>query len=220
MKKINLLLLPLFLYGCTASQNSDSFYTDDEYLYDDEATYYGEDNTFYTEDNYYDGEEGWEVEQTNPVFTEDEYTVAIQEEISVADPQTTNTQPTFIQPAQPIQLEDGVVIEIPEQKVYIEAPAPQPVMQQVAVQPVIQQQPITPQPIVMPAVMITMQNVNYPNMYVQCLSTDTACLVNYQQQGYIRLQDKPQFAGYRDILSPTDYPGQGQWQYNHNIPRW
>ena len=72
----------------------------------------------------------------------------------------------------------------------------------------------------MPAVMITMQNVNYPNMYVQCLSTDTACLANYQQQGYIRLQDKPQFAGYREVLSPTDYPGQGQWQYNHNIPRW
>ncbi len=218
MKKINLFLLPLFLYGCTTSQMNDTFY------FDNNNPYYEEDDSFYVEDDIYPVEESDDIaffndgEQTDFISTEDAFTQESIEPI-VSPTQNNEPQPTFIQPAQPIQLEDGIVIEIPEQKVYIEAPAPQPVIQPVAIQPIMPQ-PTTPQPIVAPAVMITLQNINYPNMYVQCLSTDTICLTNYQQQGYIRLQDKPQFAGYREVLSPTDYPGQGQWQYNHNIPRW
>ena len=76
-----------------------------------------------------------------------------------------------------------------------------------------------PQPQPQPAI-VTLQNMTYPNTYAQCAAADTGCIMSYEQQGYRRVQGLPQFAGYQDVLSASDYPGDGQWRNNNIIPRW
>lgn len=69
-------------------------------------------------------------------------------------------------------------------------------------------------------VMITLQYTGKPTSFVQCLSTDEACFKNYTEQGYRPLSHIPQFAGFRDVLSSSDYPGDNRWRDHNNIPRW
>ena len=137
---------------------------------------------------------------------------------------------------------DGTVIELPAQQIYLgnavsgypELPQqyppqgaivmpknPKPVPQQgwIAYSQPAPVQIAQPAPQPQPAV-ITLQNMTYPNTYAQCAAADTGCVASYEQQGYRRVQGIPQFAGYQDVLSESDYPGDGQWRNNNNIPRW
>jgi len=68
------------------------------------------------------------------------------------------------------------------------------------------------------SVIITLRSPT--NGYLQCESTDSACLDSAVKQGYMPLQNVPQFAGFRDILGRSDYPAGGKWRNNNNIPRW
>jgi hypothetical protein len=121
------------------------------------------------------------------------------------------------------------MIELPAQKIYIEnvnvqttAPAPQyapmplPMMaysEPMGAQPL--PPPVPPQPAV-----VTLQNIAYPNTFAQCAVADVNCIASYEQQGYRRLNGTPQFAGYQDVLSHSDYPQDGRWRNRNNIPRW
>ena len=101
---------------------------------------------------------------------------------------------------------DGMVIELPAQQINLS---------DMTVQPLPVPPPMPPRPAV-----VTLQNMAYPNTFAQCAFEDTACIAAYEQQGYRRLNGTPQFAGYRDQLSHSDYPQEGQWRDNNNIPRW
>ncbi|MBR6411725.1 MAG: hypothetical protein IKS41_01005 [Alphaproteobacteria bacterium] len=143
--------------------------------------------------------------------------------------QTGTVQP--VQNAQQPQMQqarispDGTMIELPAQQIFlgeIDGGYSQP---QAALPPLaysepgtVQSQPMPPQP--PRAAMVTLQNVSYTNTYAQCAAEDTACIAAYEQQGYRRLNGTPQFAGYQDVLSHSDYPGNGQWRNGNNIPRW
>lgn len=150
---------------------------------------------------------------------------------------------------QPSLAADGTVIEIPAQQIYIgdvagnQVPAPAngmvPATQPAPVYPPVATVTVPAIPVnalsysqpvyyAVPdqayptgPVMITLQYAGYPGAQtVQCLSTDTACLFSYESQGFMRVQDKPSFAGYKDTLSHSDYPAGGRWRDNNNIPRW
>lgn len=101
---------------------------------------------------------------------------------------------------------DGMVIELPAQQINLS---------EMTVQPL----PMPPQTPPRPAI-VTLQNMAYPNTFAQCAFEDVACISAYEQQGYRRLNGTPQFAGYWDQLSQSDYPQEGQWRNNNNIPRW
>ena len=135
---------------------------------------------------------------------------------------------------------DGTMIELPAQQIYLgtepqamNAPAgavpaaaalpPMAYSAPSGVQP--QPQQIPPAP-VLPAgqpqrpPVVTLQNMAYPNTFAQCAASDVSCIASYEQQGYRRLNGAPQFAGYQDGLSHSDYPQDGRWRNGNNIPRW
>lgn len=212
MKK-SYLLLPLLLLGGCAMMNEDM---DDESYYDEDIAI--EEDAFYEED-------------PNDVPVQE----APAQPAPIARP--TPQQPVT-QSGQASVSPDGTVIELPAQQIYIGNPAQPPMPPVPAVrsypqpqrgllsfsQPIqtcpnaqVYQGQIQPQP--QPAY-ITLQNRDYPNTYVQCLSTDLNCLTLYRQQGYVRVQDLPHFAGYQDVPDRSDYPGNGRWRNQNNIPRW
>jgi hypothetical protein len=55
---------------------------------------------------------------------------------------------------------------------------------------------------------------------VKCTSVDTNCLMAYQAQGYVQLQNAPVVPTYNTSLPNTAYAVSGTWQDNTNIPRW
>lgn len=206
MKKI-VLIPALLLAACAQMTNNDQ---QDGFFYEDEISFeqdeYNEeimadDTVFVDENSGLTAEtsvnESLSVEQVNG-----------QKEITVSD--------------------DGTVITIPAQKIIIDGGL------NVVLDPVeIKQQPemmayskpqqveVTPNPVPQPkTVWITLQNKQHPNTFVQCMSSDMACVQAHEQQGYVRVQNLPQFAGYQDVLGLSDYPGEGQWRNGNNIPRW
>ncbi len=87
------------------------------------------------------------------------------------------------------------------------------------VDPMYATQPVVSQPTQPEAVVITLQHPAQQGTLAQCLSTDMACIASYEQQGFVQLRNMPQFAGFQEVLSPSDYPA-GQWRNQNNIPRW
>jgi hypothetical protein len=147
-----------------------------------------------------------------------------QEPVRRPNPQQAQRRP---QPAgQAVLSPDGTMIELPAQQIYIGdvvgAGQGQPARPNRQA-PLSYSQPMGGAPMApraaQPAV-ITLQNREYPNTYAQCMSTDNACISSYELQGYVRVQNLPQFAGYQEVLSPSDYPQGGRWRNNNNIPRW
>lgn len=55
---------------------------------------------------------------------------------------------------------------------------------------------------------------------VKCTSVDANCLMTYQAQGYVQLQNAPVMPTYNTALPNTPYAVSGTWQDNTNIPRW
>ena len=170
----------------------------------------------------------YEEEPVPPLFGDAEDQSSQKPDIHVVEP-TPNRHGSApaVAGTQPIVSADGTYIEIPAQRIYIQAPAgsaapvgvvrggvlsySQPIEQAAPAQPAVQ----TPVP-----VYVTLQNQAYPNTFVQCVSSDIACIALHEQQGYVRVQGIPQFAGYREVPAPSDYPAGGRWRHNTNIPRW
>jgi len=133
------------------------------------------------------------------------------------------------QPVQQVRISpDGTVIELPAQQIYLgDTPVPPGGPQPQYGAPLVayssptelQSFPVPPPTPPRPAV-VTLQNIAYPNTFAQCASGDVVCITSYEQQGYRRLNGNPQFAGYREGLAHSDYPQEGQWRNNNNIPRW
>ena len=215
MKK-EIIVLPLLLLGACAEMTGEA--------YDD-----GE---------YYDGETGLEVTGT-PTAGVGTQPMA----------PATGTMPQGQQPVwQEARISpDGKMIELPAQKIYLtdmgvtaEPPMPsQPAQLQPAGLPVMSysapimpdqptcpygRQPVQPAPepqqIPVPLAVVTLQNVAYPNTFAQCAAADMGCIMSYEQQGYRQVRGNPQFAGYQDGLSHSDYPGNGRYRNGNNIPRW
>lgn len=219
MKKIYTLLPVLFLTACVQ--------TGEEYQQDD----------FYYEDTYHD--ESAYLSQEEYAFEDDslmidEYTgLVVDETPAVIENSQQNMQPV-IQPSPVVAetkeatitvSEDGTKIIIPAQEIYIGN-------ENAVVSADVQTRPIMAysSPDILPAentsnqpkkqVWITLQNKEHPNTFVQCALEDADCVTSHEQQGYIRVRGLPHFAGYQDILGSSDYPGEGQWRNNNNIPRW
>ena len=121
---------------------------------------------------------------------------------------------------------DGTMIELPPQRIYIgDIAGGQPGVIEIPQQrqPLSYSEPIRWAPKeqreIQPTI-ITLQNQDYPNTYVQCLSTDVTCTSSYEQQGYVHVSGLPQFAGYQETLGASDYPRGSRWRNNNNIPRW
>lgn len=162
-----------------------------------------------------------------PVFVSDD-PVMMPQQIAIPTRPAESVQPVIPQPSRPTLSADGTMIELPAQQIYIGAQAPAPMPAPVrqpnpyAAYPIaystpnMAQQPV--QTTVVPDVVI-LQYTAYPNTFVQCPATDTRCIAAYEQQGFVQLQNKPRFAGYRDVALPSDYPA-GKWRTNNNIPRW
>lgn len=55
---------------------------------------------------------------------------------------------------------------------------------------------------------------------VKCSASDSACLQQYEQQGYVRLRNAPRFASFKELPTESDYPQGSQWRDSNNIPRW
>lgn len=55
---------------------------------------------------------------------------------------------------------------------------------------------------------------------VKCDASNTVCLQQYEQQGYVRLRNAPRFAGFKELPTESDYPQGSQWRDSNNIPRW
>ena len=145
-------------------------------------------------------------------------------EMPAPQPQTKPQEQPAVKPAVATISADGTVIELPAQQIYIgDNPMPAAPMAQRAnvlsyseppeARPDLP--PYQPQPAV-----VTLQNRAYPNTYAQCDAADMGCVLMYEQQGYVRVQGLPQFAGYQEILAPSDYPTGGRWRNGNNIPRW
>jgi len=207
MKKA-LLLSVVLLSGCAlfSGVDDDGMYGDDELLIDEETGF--EEAPAVKAD--FEEMEPWDREA---------YAVRVQKQEEAARSSQKVTIPQATLSA------DGTVIELPAQEIYIgdwnQAPTAMPAPQQPNM--LSYSQPFAPT--VRPnyeakAVVITLQNREYPNTYAQCMSTDTGCLSAYEQQGYVRVKGLPHFAGYRDVPANSDYPGNGRWRNNNNIPRW
>lgn len=223
MKKIYLLTALLMLNGCV-------FISDDynqDTLYDDETGLIVEDNVVFEDASF--------VAAENEILPETETVdFVVQEEIeTVVAPETNNEislsddGASIVIPAQEIHIGDDVQVVIPQET----QPLPsliaesQPVLVQEEIHAQVQSDVIANQenvqtPKQAKAVWITLQNKQYPNTFVQCLSTDGACIALHEQQGYVRVQNLPQFAGFHDVLGHSDYPGEGQWRNGNSIPRW
>ena len=208
MKKI-VAVLPLILLGaCSMFQNDGTRY----------------------EDEFYDEETGLVIEGENETGNNVAELQPSQEEQPV---QGTNYQQTQNRPqsvnGQAVLSADGTVIELPAQQIYIgdimgngqeRTVAPQEQNRPYALsysQPIQrgQTEPRVAQPTV-----ITLQNREYPNTFAQCVSTDNACITAYEAQGYMHVQNLPQFAGYQEVPASSDYPQGSRWRNNNNIPRW
>jgi len=204
MKKI-FVILPLLLLGaCAMSQDED---------------YYGN-------DDFYDEETGLVVDDViDDDFANTNYTQTQPNRNQQPMPQQAQRryQPTN---GQAVVSADGTMIELPAQQIYIGdimatdpgQPRGQNRQQPLSYSKPMQGAPVEPR-VAQPAV-ITLQNREYPNTFAQCLSTDNACISSYELQGYVRVRNLPQFAGYQEVLSPSDYPRGGRWRNNNNIPRW
>ena len=202
MKK-EVLILPLLLLTACAEMTGDAY--DSEEFYADEA---------YTE------ETGIALEEQTGLTVEVPAVAASQ------PAQRPAQQP----PAQNARISpDGTMIELPAQQIFIGdvnaqepapqyAPAPLPPMAY-SVPAGAEPQPLPPPMPPKPAV-VTLQNIAYPNTFAQCAAEDTGCIASYEYQGYRRLSGTPQFAGYQDQLTHSDYPERGQWRNGNNIPRW
>jgi len=199
MKKA--LLLSVFaLSGCALFSG-----VDDEQLYD-------EDEIVFEEETGFEEMEPWNQESyaVQKKERQEEYTARQTQTVTI--PQATLSA-------------DGTIIELPAEQIYIGDWNQEPKAEVKQQQPNVlsYSQPFTPttQPnYETKAVVITLQNREYPNTYAQCMSTDSGCLNAYEQQGYIRVKGLPYFAGYQDVPASSDYPGNGRWRNNNNIPRW
>lgn len=194
---------------------------------------------YYDDDDTYAEETGLYVEETRPIAQPQPVVQSQSQPIARLQPQTRNCriQPPIAQPQPPVQQPqispDGMMIELPAQQIYlgdmtgntvVAAPAASAQMRGPAPIPGISYsapmsgEAYQPRPQA-PAV-VTLQNIAYPNTYAQCTAGDKACISSYEQQGYRQVQGLPQFAGYQDVLSPSDYPQNGRWRNGNNIPRW
>ena len=178
------------------------------------------------------------AEMTGDTYDEDEFyveetEVSVEEQTGLDFAETPVVAPQQVQQQAPVQntqiSADGTMIELPAQRIYLEnvnvqetAPAtpyastPLPMMaysEPMGAQPL--PPPVPPQPAV-----VTLQNIAYPNTFAQCAAADVNCIASYEYQGYRRLNGTPQFAGYQDVLSHSDYPQGGRWRNRNNIPRW
>ena len=118
---------------------------------------------------------------------------------------------------------DGMTIELPAQQIYLGDTARYGSGAPAQSMPISYSTPMSGanyQPRPQAPVMVTLQNLAYPNTYAQCVAGDTVCIGSYERQGYRQVQGIPQFAGYQDVLSPSDYPQNGRWRNGNNIPRW
>ena len=180
------------------------------------------------------------AEMTGDAYNEEEYYAQESDLVIEEQGLPTATQPAPMAPAaqQPVAMQqarispDGTMIELPAEQIFIGdvmaqptepvapqyVPAPLPPMAY-SVPAEVQPQPLPPPQPVKSAV-VTLQNIAYPNTFAQCALEDTACIASYEQQGYRRLNGVPQFAGYQDQLTHSDYPEKGQWRNGNNIPRW
>ena len=175
------------------------------------------------DDEYYEEETGLYVEERQPV-------AQLQPQMPARPMTQSQSQP---QMQQPRISADGTMIELPAQQIYLSdvagggqvPPVATPVRgpaiaYSMPASAEVSGQPNAYQPRPQQPAMVTLQNVAYPNTYAQCMVGDTACVVSYEQQGYRQIQGLPQFAGYRDVLAPSDYPQNGRWRNGNNIPRW
>ena len=171
----------------------------------------------YNDDDTYAEETGLYIEETQP------------------RPQSWQNAPVN-RPQPPVQqarvLSDGMTIELPAQQIYLGnetrntvpvAPLPPQMTGPAPIQGISYSMPVSGanyQPRPQAPAMVTLQNMAYPNTYAQCVATDTVCVSSYEQQGYRQVQGIPQFAGYQDVLAPSDYPQNGRFRNGNNIPRW
>lgn len=206
MKK-EALFLPLLLLTACAEMNGDA--------YDSEETY---------EEESYNG--GMYAEDTGLVVanqTEQNMQPVTQPVMPAPQPQTMNQQP----PIQQARISpDGTMIELPAQQIFLGEADGNNGQIAVTLPPMAYSEPagVQPRPLPQPqlprSTMVTLQNIAYPNTFAQCNARDMACIASYEQQGYRRLNGTPQFAGYQDQLTQSDYPGNGRWRNGNNIPRW
>ena len=206
MKK-EVLILPLLLLTACAGMNGDA--------YDLEESYEGEtyNNGMYAEDT------GLNVpnqvgQNTQPM-----------PQPAVPTPQmpNQNRQP----PLQQAKISpDGTMIELPAQQIFLGEADGNSGQMTVTLPPVAYSEPagVQPSPLPQPQLprqaKVTLQNIAYPNTFAQCAAEDMGCIASYEQQGYRRLNGAPQFAGYYDQPTHSDYPGNGRWRNGNNIPRW
>ena len=201
MKKIYAVLPVLLLSGCALSQNDG---ISEEMAYEETGLPIEEG---YIDESYSETTYATDNTPEQPSQARQEY------------------QPTN---GQPVLSADGTVIEIPAQQIYIgdvmaAAPTGYPATAVQHPTALSYSEPIQAQqraPRVAQPAVITLQNREYPNTYAQCMSTDTECITSYELQGYIRVRNLPQFAGYQEVLAPSDYPKGGRWRNKNNIPRW
>ena len=214
MKKMYTLLPVLFLAACVQTGNE---YQQNDF-YNDETTFFSEDDYAFEDDVLIVDEKTGLVADENPVGVESE-PQSIQPVVQPS-PSPVATETTEITLS-----EDGTKIIIPAQEIYIGD-------KNSVVSADIQTRPVMAysSPDVIPGestseqpkkqAWITLQNLKYPNTFVQCAFGDMGCVALHEQQGYVRVQGLPHFAGYQDILGSSDYPGDGQWRNGNNIPRW
>ncbi len=137
---------------------------------------------------------------------------------------TQQVQPVSVPAPAPVQqpvveqVGNQTMIALPPQQIYI-SDIPDTVYQQTFLGATLQQPMQQPVQQVVDHV-VTLQYPGRQDLLVQCLASDIACLTAYEQQGYRQVRYLPQFAGYQEVLAPSDYPTGSQWQHQHNIPRW
>ena len=217
MKKIYTLLPILFLAACVQTGEE---YQQDDFYYEDE---YNEE-TYVSEDDYAFEDEVLVIEEnTGLVINETPVVESVQQPAQPA----VQASPV-VQEAKEATItvsEDGTKIIIPAQEIYISNEL-NAVSANVQTRPAMaysspDQIPTNIQPKQQKKQMwITLQNREHPNTFVQCTLGDVDCITLHEQQGYVRVQGLPHFAGYQDILGSSDYPGEGQWRNGNNIPRW
>ena len=214
MKKAAL-FLPLLLVACAAP--------DDDYNTEE----------FYEEETYAENS-GLIAEETGLGWMESQPADPNQMGGAPSRPQVQPQQPAMAGGQPPIQQArispDGTMIELPAQQIYLGDSNAQPgaavppvsgTLPPIAYSERMGAQPIpVPMPQPQQPPVVTLQNMAYPNTFAQCAVSDVSCITSYEQQGYRRLNGTPQFAGYQDGLSHSDYPQDGRWRNGNNIPRW
>lgn len=218
MKKIYTLLPILFLTACV--QTGDDYQTDD--FYDEDN--YNDETTYFTEEAYVFKDEPMMIDENTGLIVDEAVAVeSVQQPVQPAvqsAPVIEEAKETTITVS-----DDGTKIIIPAQEIYIGNEL-NVVSANVQTRPTMaysspDQIPVIVQPKRLEKqIWVTLQNREHPNTFVQCTFEDINCITQHEQQGYIRVQGLPHFAGYQDILGSSDYPGEGQWRNGNNIPRW